>query len=98
MANVDANAMPLGLKENDQFNTYIDFKEALDNYCESNFVNYTIVDSETVEKANSKLKAKTAPFKKEFVYRYIKFQCKHMHGAKNKEKTGKGLGTRPNQR
>ena len=81
------------MKEGDEFDTFDDFHEKLNQFSKTTNVVWVKSDSKTVETANKKLSSKSKPFDKKFKFRNVLYTCKH-GGAPRVS----GRGLRPNQR
>ncbi|CAL1541214.1 unnamed protein product [Lymnaea stagnalis] len=84
--------MSLRMEPGQTYNTWIDFKEALDEHCKENKVVFNISNAKTVEQANNVLKKKPY-FDIRLKYASIILVCKHYGSYKSSSS-----GLRPKQR
>ena len=81
------------LSEHDEFDSYDEFFTKLVEHGQTHSVQWVKSDSKSVESANRNVSNAALLYDKKFVYRYVRFRCKH--GGERREK---GTGVRPNQR
>ena len=87
--------MEVALTENEEFDSFSEFKHRLEAYSKQNNILFIIGDSGTVEAANKRLAASTSKrFDAKLTYKHIKYICKH--GSKTRKRTD--VKKRPNQR
>lgn len=84
--------MPLHMEPGQIYNSWTEFKEALDAHCKANKVVFNISNAKTVEQANSLLKKKPF-FDIRLKYASCMLVCKHFGSYKSLS-----TGMRPKQR
>ena len=81
------------LKEGSKFDSCEEFKNTLKSFCTKHHVVLCVSQSERIEIANKSLKENAKLYDGPFIYRYIRYKCKHGRSIRS---TGKVI--RPHQR
>lgn len=65
------------LSEHDEFDSYAEFLAKLEEYGKQHSVQWVKTDSKSVECANRRVSEAALLYGEKFVYRYVRFRCKH---------------------
>ena len=65
------------LEVNDEFDSFYEFEQILKSYSRRNYMQFTKNDSNSIVSANKKLTPHARRFPERFVYRNVKYKCKH---------------------
>jgi hypothetical protein len=83
----------IAIAKDSEFDSFAELDAAVTLYCENKHVLFVKNDCKTVASANKPLAPDVPRFHERFVYRFIRYRCKH-----GGELRTKGCGIRPNQR
>ncbi|XP_014677048.1 PREDICTED: uncharacterized protein LOC106816920 [Priapulus caudatus] len=81
------------LQVGNEYNSFDELNDAIRDYSEQHSVLFVKDDCKKVASENAKLGPNTTKYPDRFVYRFVRFRCKHGGDVRTN-----GRGTRPNQR